>query len=1295
MSITTSTVNDVSVISQLNDGIQGPSYKYFTVDNNLLDGTYHPIDTSVDQVGYMSSQVSGTDGTLPTSEYIKYTFDTAVSMQQLRLVGDTLSNIYPTTFTVTYTTSAGSVTLTITDNTSVIWTTTLDSMVSVLTVEFDITAINVVGKSNRILAMDVACNIASTDTFALIITESKAITNNLICTEILLMQVYEGYNRITNGNFAIDSNSDGLADGFKVGGGTAISCTNNTQTFIVTIRYGNLNYMGTLYSGHKYFVTANVKASTTNVYVRCNAGGTLLISSSHPGDGNYHVLYVTMLTVADVTNLPCTIMDFNSSGWSNISVKNFMAIDMGTDSSNPLYNYTAAQMLTRYATYCGQSALTNHLARTDTTLVRSAVISAMTNRLVRTSVLAPQLYAIKVVSLSNSSSTFATGTSDSDATPIALVDNSIIQLSMTATAAVTNPTWTSAGKNLFYPTAGSSTANGVTCTVNADQSITLNGTATIINANILAVNCSKYRLIAGKTYTWSLTEISGTAASVIIYLVGGGSWDLTPTKKKTTVTVSTTVDRTSFGIWVTSPYAVFNNYTFKLQLEQSVAATTWEKALTSTFAVTATLAAGDTLTYDGTAAYKNGTTVTSAGSLLAYTGGQISAGGTYGDVNYTYDAENFSVLKIIANLFRTDLLPIHKNLETQEEFLFDKTDTVPILLSEVSVLTNVYSLMRAATRQIYAKAVIIFSDPSLSTTDVSITASESNRISDLDQVYDGVTEQGYKWFSLANNKLDGTYHLIDTSNYSIGWWSEQASASDGTFATPLIITMTFTSRAISTLQLIGDDKVVNYPVSFVYTLYDNSSNLLYTETVTDNATVSWTKKITTVQAVAKIVLTITKINVGNDVAKIVEIYPVIQETFMGSALYSAHILEEKYPDLGSVQLGTISANELDLVLDNSTHIFSSWNTQTALPNYLLHNRKVYFYLGVTIGSEVEWYPQGIFWTTDWTVSDDSSSVNMTALDILNKLDQSDFYNTSVYENYTLYQLCLLILQDAGLDSSEYNISTTLKDTVIPFAWFSKQSHREALKQISGCALLNIYCDKYGVIQVMPATVESEITTSFDDSTNIFTKSYPLRWSQVANYIEVTATGYAWSTSGSVLDITDAITVIAGQEIAYDYAFSYPSKDVVVTITADSAITYVTEIYGWGITVTYTNSSSAIATVTSVTATGIPLEETSSVTSIAKDTTLIQTNGKMKATVSHNFIQTANYATSLATQMLALYKQSTYDVEVDSRGDIALRIGDQIEVTDRHGTVDSYRVYRQTLDWAGSLSATTIASELTS
>lgn len=1000
-------------------------------DTLTWDGTTAKVNNV--EVAYTGSLSTYAGGTLVA---VGGTDTGFTSVQQLVLCGDTLSNIYPVDFTVTYHTSDGSTTIAVTNNASVIWTKKLDARVDINSIEFDITKINAAGKTNRIIDMEAARGIInSIDALLLAAVHDKAITNTFTRIDTLLPTILP-LNAIDNGNFALSSNN--LAAGFTLSNATAVSCTGNTQTFIVKSQYGGL-LRTALTLNHKYFISASVKTTSQKVHISANGQPTSFCS----GDNAYHCL-CEVITVTNSGSMNVGVIDNSVSDWQNISVQDFQAIDCGT-AANPTedYDLPADQLAAKYANYVGQSELTNQCTRIDTILPRTADSKAITNSFTCTDVLKP--------------------------------------------------------------------------TVAASKNITV-------------------------------------------------------------------------------------------------------------------------------------------------------------------------------DLFRTDSLLVKKSIEVQEQYLFNKVENFMLYLVEMSEVINVYTRMREAARQTFAKMDVVYSDPKVDPA-LTISSNSVNPITDIGQLADGISVEAYKWFDLAgNNKLDGTCHPIDIQTCSVGWWSNCLSKADGTFDVAPTVILQFTPRGIASYQISGDDQINNYPVDFTIAFYAGDT-IKDTETVTGNTKVTIAAAIPAIQDITRIVLTITKISVSNSVAKLTELFPVLNRQYTGASLCDLHILEEKYPDTGALQLGNISANELTASLDNSNHDFDKWNSNTALPRYLLHNRKITAYLGVKIGSEIEWYQQGVFWTTNWNVPDDTLAVTVTAYDRLNLLAQSDFYNTQVYENYTLYQLAELILLDAGLTTDEFHIDDYLKSIVIPIAWFAKQSHREALQQIASCAPLDIYCDKFGNIEITPTDLTSVETLSFSDATNVYSKSYPLRWAQVANYIEVAATPQQWDSSQEILNVSQAFALAAHQTITIDYTYSNPPcKQVSITVTADAALQYSIATYGWGATITFTNNSEAVATVTSISGTGIPLIANSSITCVAKDDDLIATNGKIKASISHFFLQDQAYAYQLAQKMLQLYKNSTQDVELDSRGDIALRLGDQIDVQDRHGTSELYRVYRQTIDWAGTLDANILANK---
>lgn len=151
---------------------------------------------------------------------------------------------------------------------------------------------------------------------------------------------------ITNGNFAIDSNNDGLADNFYLVNANELTCGSNTQTFIPTAQYGRLVSNIAPAAGHRYFVLASVQTSDSLVYLRClYKDSTYKYVQFKTNESGFSVAYFIVDIADGFTTGNFNIQSNTSSNWSNIAVKNFMAIDMGADSSNALYNKSETEML--------------------------------------------------------------------------------------------------------------------------------------------------------------------------------------------------------------------------------------------------------------------------------------------------------------------------------------------------------------------------------------------------------------------------------------------------------------------------------------------------------------------------------------------------------------------------------------------------------------------------------------------------------------------------------------------------------------------------------------------------------------------------------------------------------------------------------------------------------------------------------------------------------------------------------------------------------------------------------------
>jgi len=650
--------------------------------------------------------------------------------------------------------------------------------------------------------------------------------------------------------------------------------------------------------------------------------------------------------------------------------------------------------------------------------------------------------------------------------------------------------------------------------------------------------------------------------------------------------------------------------------------------------------------------------------------------------------------KVITVTFtKPDVLALQPDVEAIDVTVdFGSTDNIQFKLVESPKLTNVHTQMDSAERTIYGKVEITYTDP-FSDSSITVTASEVGRFTHTNQVADNVTNPKYKWLSLHDNKLDGTYHPLPADKeYSVGWWSTSLSDASGVFTTPPVLTVEFDPRPIYELKVVGDSLLGNYPVDFTIELLDSNDTVLYTETVTGNDQASWYKDIDDVLNVAKMKLTINKISKPYQPAKVVEFYTVVVETYYTDDLEGIHLLEElEYPS-GTIALGAISANEIDITLDNTSKRFSLGNDQSPLNGLLKKNRKVRAWLGVeVVPGEIEWHQLGVFWTTLWKVPDQSVWAYATARDRLELLRLTDFTSSQVYENYTLYQLFELVLQDYGLTAEEYYIDTSLQDIVVPYAWFDRMSHREALQRLAGVAIVQVYCDRSGKIVIEQTQPTATKIYSFDDDKNLFDKDFPLVWGQIANYIEVATTRWTPSVTTTVCDSTEAFTVPANSEATKVYVFdSIPvlnAQAPVVTGGADIQVKNYTA-YAWGMEITFENVGSVDEQVTQVTIDGQQLEQKGNTVIVAKDDTLIREEGKIKATIQHDLIQSTEYAETLASNLLVQFKNSRHDIVMNTRGNIALDLGDKVSAPSHlQDVVYEYMVKRQEVKWNGSLEAT--------
>jgi hypothetical protein len=260
--------------------------------------------------------------------------------------------------------------------------------------------------------------------------------------------------------------------------------------------------------------------------------------------------------------------------------------------------------------------------------------------------------------------------------------------------------------------------------------------------------------------------------------------------------------------------------------------------------------------------------------------------------------------------------------------------------------------MKATERRVYGRIQIDYTDPFLDQS-IQVQASEQANISYPTQTADTISEPFVKIASLDGSwVLDGTFALApdpdEAETHQMGWWGSQLSQADGTFVSPYpSLTVTHFARPIHNLKVVGDSARGEYPVDFTIDLYAADGTKLYTKSVTGNNQVNWTYQLPSpVLDVTKQVLTITKWSHAGRQVKILEFFTSIQETYEGDDILLIHLLEEREVSQGSLPVGNISANEIDIRLNNASRKFDAGNKQSPLYQLLKQNRRIKAWLGL-------------------------------------------------------------------------------------------------------------------------------------------------------------------------------------------------------------------------------------------------------------------------------------------------------------------------------------------------------------
>lgn len=435
------------------------------------------------------------------------------------------------------------------------------------------------------------------------------------------------------------------------------------------------------------------------------------------------------------------------------------------------------------------------------------------------------------------------------------------------------------------------------------------------------------------------------------------------------------------------------------------------------------------------------------------------------------------------------------------------TDDITIDLDEDYVNDNPNTAADAVYRRFHGKVKISYTDPSLNEESTISSSSDTAYGTTYNALFDGMIGAPVKYMILdGSSPLDGT---ISVGDESVGWRSNNISDAAGAISAWIEISFP-TPRTVHNLYLSGDDQWNNYPTAFNVHLHDSVGADLYNLDVTGNTTVNWTiTPASPIESVKTIRYTISAISQPLKPVMITELYSTYSKEYLDDEILSISVLEEMEFSDGSVPLGNISSNECTVKLSNVDHQFSLGNPHSNIASLMLKNRRVDVWLGIEVPlgcatADITWKKRGVFWTQDWSVPEDELYAEITALDRLELLRTTEFYSQTLHTDKSIGYLLEEVLDDAGLVKDvDYWIHADLYAITIPYGYFGRTTHREAIRELAVAGEAKAYCDGDGMIIVEPWDPGTATRVRFTRD-KFKKKDNPLAFGEVVNFVEVYA-----------------------------------------------------------------------------------------------------------------------------------------------------------------------------------------------
>ena len=245
----------------------------------------------------------------------------------------------------------------------------------------------------------------------------------------------------------------------------------------------------------------------------------------------------------------------------------------------------------------------------------------------------------------------------------------------------------------------------------------------------------------------------------------------------------------------------------------------------------------------------------------------------------------------------------------------------------------------------------------------------------------------------------------------------------------------------------------------------------------------------------------------------------IREIIMGIGIYfnERNILTASKKEHISPIMEALPTIDFRLSVNNKDRAYDIENEKSTV-NFLELGQKVQAFTGQEVGERIEWLQIGTLKLKEWSSDDDKMS--FTAIDFLSGLTGK--YRKGLYrpEGVSIYNLCLDVLTDAGVDPREYHIDEYLKTVKIKNP-IPVVTHREALQLLSNAGRCLLYQDEKGKIVIrssfVPRMASTGITEAYFSNGDKILENLPIKDYSLTNedYTKVDGTSLFLPRSGKV------------------------------------------------------------------------------------------------------------------------------------------------------------------------------------